>query len=140
MPDRPPVLGAGSAPVAALPAIRVVLADDSVLFREGLARVLTENGFLVVGQAGDAEALHEMVARDDPDVVVTDIRMPPTNSNDGLLAAQRIREVIGDSAHVLRPSAGRWQLARQRRAPPRLRIVGAEFVRLARPRLAPRGP
>ena len=91
MADRPPVLGAGSAPVAALPAIRVVLADDSVLFREGLARVLTENGFLVVGQAGDAEALHEMVARDDPDVVVTDIRMPPTNSNDGLLAARRIR-------------------------------------------------
>jgi DNA-binding NarL/FixJ family response regulator len=72
-------------------AIRVVLADDSVLFREGIARVLAENGFLVVGQAGDAEALHEVVERADPDVVVTDIRMPPTNSNEGLLAAQRIR-------------------------------------------------
>jgi DNA-binding NarL/FixJ family response regulator len=68
-----------------------VLADDSMLFREGLARVLAENGFLVVGQAGDANALCALVARDKPDVVVTDIRMPPTNSNDGLLAAQRIR-------------------------------------------------
>jgi DNA-binding NarL/FixJ family response regulator len=90
MPEQAPVLRPGSAP-AAPPAVRVVLADDSVLFREGLARVLTENGFLVVGQAGDADALHLLVGRDEPDVVVTDIRMPPTNSNDGLLAAQRIR-------------------------------------------------
>jgi CheY-like chemotaxis protein len=73
------------------PAIRVVLADDSVLFREGLARVLADNGFAVVGQAADADALHEVVGQAEPDVVVTDIRMPPTNSNDGLLAAQRIR-------------------------------------------------
>ena len=93
MPDRPPVpgSGSGSAPVEAPPPVRVVLADDSVLFREGLARVLAENGFLVVGQAGDAEALHLVVGRENPDVVVTDIRMPPTNSNDGLVAAQRIR-------------------------------------------------
>ena len=73
------------------PAIRVVLADDSVLFREGLARVLADNGFLVVGQAADADALYAVVGQAEPDVVVTDIRMPPTNSNDGLLAAQRIR-------------------------------------------------
>jgi DNA-binding NarL/FixJ family response regulator len=91
MPERLSVQRLGSAPVAALPAVRVVLADDSVLFREGLARVLAENGFLVVGQAGDADALHVLVGRDEPDVVVTDIRMPPTNTNDGLLAAQRIR-------------------------------------------------
>lgn len=71
--------------------VRVVLADDSVLFREGLARVLADSGFAVVGQAGDASALHTVVAAHEPDVVVTDIRMPPTNSNDGLLAAQRIR-------------------------------------------------
>ena len=69
----------------------MVLADDSVLFREGLARLLAETGFLVVGQAGDADAIHSVVERENPDVVVTDIRMPPTNSNDGLLAAQRIR-------------------------------------------------
>ena len=83
--------GPGDASGSAPPVVRVVLADDSVLFREGLARVLAENGFLVVGQAGDAEALHLVVERENPDVVVTDIRMPPTNSNDGLVAAQRIR-------------------------------------------------
>jgi DNA-binding NarL/FixJ family response regulator len=94
MPERaagPGPNGASGPAPSAPPAVRVVLADDSVLFREGLARVLAENGFLVVGQAGDAEALHLVVGREDPDVVVTDIRMPPTNSNDGLVAAQRIR-------------------------------------------------
>ena len=90
MPEQAPVQRPGSE-LAAQPAVRVVLADDSVLFREGLARVLAENDFLVVGQAGDADALHVLVARHKPEVVVTDIRMPPTNSNDGLLAAQRIR-------------------------------------------------
>jgi DNA-binding NarL/FixJ family response regulator len=76
---------------ASAPPIRVVLADDSVLFREGLARVLAENGFVVAGQAGDADGLHAAVERETPDLVVTDIRMPPTNTNEGLLAAQRIR-------------------------------------------------
>jgi DNA-binding NarL/FixJ family response regulator len=73
------------------PPIRVVLADDSVLFREGLARVLADQGFRVIGQAGDAGELYAVVERDPPDVVVTDIRMPPTNTNEGLVAAQRIR-------------------------------------------------
>jgi DNA-binding NarL/FixJ family response regulator len=81
----PATSGAGTAPV------RVVLADDSVLFREGIARVLAENGFVVAGQAGDADELHVVVGRELPDVVVTDIRMPPTNTNEGLVAAQRIR-------------------------------------------------
>src|SRR5258708_15260590 len=76
---------------ASAAAIRVVLADDSVLFREGLARVLAENGFVVAGQAGDADGLHAAVERETPDVVVTDIRMPPTNTSEGLVAAQRIR-------------------------------------------------
>ena len=58
MPDRAPAPRPGPAPGPAPPAVRVVLADDSVLFREGLARVLADNGFLVVGQAGDADALH----------------------------------------------------------------------------------
>jgi len=62
-----------------------------VLFREGLARVLADSGFAVVAQAGDADGLHAAVQREMPDVVVTDIRMPPTNTNEGLLAAQRIR-------------------------------------------------
>jgi DNA-binding NarL/FixJ family response regulator len=86
-----PVREPGPASGALAQPIRVVLADDSVLFREGLARVLAENGFLVVGQAGDAGTLRLVVGQSQPDVVVTDIRMPPTNSNDGLLAAQRIR-------------------------------------------------
>jgi DNA-binding NarL/FixJ family response regulator len=82
---------AATAGAASAAAIRVVLADDSVLFREGLARVLAENGFMVAGQAGDADGLHAAVEREIPDLVVTDIRMPPTNTNEGLLAAQRIR-------------------------------------------------
>ncbi len=82
--------GPASGPASAA-AIRVVLADDSVLFREGLARVLAENGFMVAGQAGDADGLHAAVEQETPDLVVTDIRMPPTNTNEGLLAAQRIR-------------------------------------------------
>jgi DNA-binding NarL/FixJ family response regulator len=91
MPDRPSSPRPGSAPCPEARAIRVVLADDSVLFREGLARVLAERGFLIVGQAGDADTLHDVIGQAEPDVVVTDIRMPPTNTNDGLLAAQRIR-------------------------------------------------
>jgi DNA-binding NarL/FixJ family response regulator len=70
---------------------RVVLADDSVLFREGVARVLADNGFLVVEQVGDATELVDIVGRSEPDVVVTDIRMPPTNTSEGLVAARAIR-------------------------------------------------
>jgi DNA-binding NarL/FixJ family response regulator len=81
----PAAFGAGGTP------IRVVLADDSVLFREGVARVLAEHGFVVAGQAADADELCCAVDRESPDVVVTDIRMPPTNTNEGLVAAQRIR-------------------------------------------------
>jgi DNA-binding NarL/FixJ family response regulator/class 3 adenylate cyclase len=69
----------------------VIVADDSVLFREGVARVLQDRGFSVSGQAGDAEELLSAVERAAPDVVVTDIRMPPTNTSEGLVAAQRIR-------------------------------------------------
>jgi DNA-binding NarL/FixJ family response regulator len=73
------------------PAIRVVLADDSLLFREGLARVLAERGFDVVAQAGDADSLLAAVRRVEPDVAVTDVRMPPSLTNEGLPAAQQIR-------------------------------------------------
>ena len=69
----------------------VLIADDSVLFREGVARVLQDRGFTVTGQADDADELLEAVDRAAPDVVVTDIRMPPTNTSEGLVAAQRIR-------------------------------------------------
>jgi DNA-binding NarL/FixJ family response regulator len=72
--------------------MRVVLAEDLLLFREGVARVLADAGFEVVGQAGDADALIELVEKDPPDVAIVDVRMPPTNTNEGLLAAIRIRK------------------------------------------------
>jgi DNA-binding NarL/FixJ family response regulator len=71
--------------------MRVILADDAVLVREGLARLLTEHGFQVAAQAGTAEQLLEQVSALNPDVAVIDIRMPPTYTNEGLIAAQAIR-------------------------------------------------
>ena len=71
---------------------RVVLADDSVLLREGVARLLEEAGFDVVAQSGTAEDLLRHVAMHKPDVAVVDIRMPPTHTDEGLRAAQEIRE------------------------------------------------
>jgi DNA-binding NarL/FixJ family response regulator/class 3 adenylate cyclase len=71
---------------------RVIVADDSTLFREGVVRLLAEHGFDVIAQAGDAVQLLDLVDADPPDVVVTDIRMPPTGTNEGLVAAQRIRK------------------------------------------------
>jgi DNA-binding NarL/FixJ family response regulator len=71
--------------------VRVVLADDATLFREGVARILAEAGFEVSGQAGDAEGLLRLVRAENPDVAIVDIRMPPTHTNEGLLAAAEIR-------------------------------------------------
>ena len=72
--------------------LRVVLADDSVLLREGTARLLADAGFDVVGQAGDADELMLKVRSYDPDVAIVDIRMPPTHTDEGLRAAKEIRE------------------------------------------------
>ena len=72
--------------------MRVILAEDSVLLREGIARLLTENGFEVVGQAADADDLMRKVGAHRPDVAVVDVRMPPTNTDDGLRAARQIRD------------------------------------------------
>ena len=69
----------------------VVIADDSVLLREGIARLLVESGFEVVGQAGDADELLRKVGAHKPDIAVVDVRMPPTHTDEGLRAAQRIR-------------------------------------------------
>jgi DNA-binding NarL/FixJ family response regulator len=71
--------------------VRVALADDAVLLREGLSRLLEEAGFEVVGLAGDGEALLELVDRTRPDVAIIDIRMPPTHTDEGLRAAKAIR-------------------------------------------------
>jgi DNA-binding NarL/FixJ family response regulator len=72
--------------------MRVVLAEDSVLLREGVARLLREAGFEVVGQASNADELLLKVRSYSPDVAIVDIRMPPTHTDEGLRAAQEIRE------------------------------------------------
>ena len=72
--------------------MRLVVADDSLLLREGLVRLLEEAGFAVVGQAGDADDLVRKVFAHKPDVAVIDVRMPPNNTDDGLRAALEIRQ------------------------------------------------
>jgi DNA-binding NarL/FixJ family response regulator len=72
--------------------VRVVIADDAVLLREGVARLLEDAGFDVVGQAGTADELMLKVRSYSPDVAIVDIRMPPTHTDEGLRAAQEIRE------------------------------------------------
>lgn len=71
--------------------LRVILAEDSLLFREGLSRLLAELGIQVVAQTGSTADLMQLVATHGPDVVVLDIRMPPTNTDEGLVAAVEIR-------------------------------------------------
>ena len=72
--------------------MRVVIADDELLLREGLERLLTEAGLDVVGKVGTAEELHRKADLTRPDVVIVDIRMPPTHTDEGLVAARRLRE------------------------------------------------
>jgi serine/threonine-protein kinase PknK len=74
--------------------MRVILADDAVVVREGIARLLAEHGVEVLGQADTGEQLVQLVAADPPDVAVVDIRMPPTFTNEGLVAAQEIRDAF----------------------------------------------
>ncbi len=72
--------------------MRIALADDSLLFREGLARLLTERGFDVAGQATDADSLLTLVDAEAPDIAIIDIRMPPEHRDEGLVAARAIRD------------------------------------------------
>jgi DNA-binding NarL/FixJ family response regulator len=81
--------------------IRVALADDEVLLREGLARLLERAGLQVVGQSGNAQELIELVRQRRPELVVVDIRMPPTNSTEGLDAARLIREEFPQTAIMI---------------------------------------
>ena len=89
-----------------MPATRVVVADDDVLLREGIASLLTGEGFAVVGQAGDATSLLAAVREHEPELCIVDIRMPPDHSTEGLDAAREIRDefpgvgVLLLSAHV----------------------------------------
>jgi DNA-binding NarL/FixJ family response regulator len=77
--------------------VRVVVGEDSVLVREGIVRVLGEAGFEVVAQAGDADELVRKVSAHRPDVAVVDIRMPPTETDDGLRAAIEIRRRLPET-------------------------------------------
>lgn len=93
--------------------MRVVIVDDMLLLREGLARILRDRGIDVVGEAGSAEGLAELVSRTRPDVVILDIRMPPTFTDEGIAAAAQLREThpqvailvlsqFLDAAHAMR--------------------------------------
>ena len=87
-------------------ALRVAIADDDVLLRQGLAALLREGGYDVVGQATDAEGLIELVRKEVPDIAIVDIRMPPTHTTEGFEAARIIREelpgvaILVLSAHI----------------------------------------
>lgn len=81
--------------------MRVMLADDAVLFREGMARILIEAGFDVAGQALDAAELLDLVRRDPPDAAIIDIRMPPDHSAEGIEAAVQIRRMSPDVGLLL---------------------------------------
>ena len=81
--------------------MRLVLADDSVLLREGMARLLTEAGFEVSAQAADLPSLIAAVRQHRPHVAIVDIRMPPTHSDEGLRAAEAIRLEHGTSVGIL---------------------------------------
>jgi DNA-binding NarL/FixJ family response regulator len=87
-------------------AARVVLADDDLLLREGLAVLLERAGFDIVGQANDANRLLELTRKENPDVAIVDVRMPPTHTTEGLEAARVIREELPQiailvlSAHI----------------------------------------
>jgi DNA-binding NarL/FixJ family response regulator len=78
--------------------MRVVIADDAPLVREGVARLLTENGVDVVDQVGDADALLRSVHDVHPEIALVDIRMPPTHTDEGLRAARDIRSRFPDTA------------------------------------------
>lgn len=79
-------------------ATRVALAEDDVLLREGLAGLLERSGYEIVGQCGDASELLELVREHQPELVIVDIRMPPSNTTEGLEAARVIREEIPQTA------------------------------------------
>jgi DNA-binding NarL/FixJ family response regulator len=81
--------------------VRALIAEDSVLLREGLSRLLADAGIEIVGQAGDAEDLLRKARAHRPDVVLTDIRMPPTQTDEGLRAAQTIRAELPDTGVLL---------------------------------------
>ena len=81
--------------------MRIVIGEDSALFREGLARLLEDAGHSVVGRAADAAALVEAVERERPDLAIIDVRMPPDGTDDGARAAKELRGRLPELAIVL---------------------------------------
>jgi DNA-binding NarL/FixJ family response regulator len=98
--------------------LRVVIADDHILLRSGVASMLETQGFDVVGQAGDADELTRKVGAHRPDVAIIDIRMPPTNTDDGLRAAVAIR--------LAHPEVGVLVLSQYIEADYALELIGAD--------------
>src|ERR1700755_3005599 len=82
-------------------ATRVLIAEDDVLMREGLAKLLTDGGFDVIDQVGNAAALLTLARRHRPDLVILDVRMPPTHTTEGLDAARTIRAELPETAAVV---------------------------------------
>src|SRR5580693_9191382 len=97
----PTASGAAETAAVSTPAPRVVLADDDVLLREGLASLLDRSGFEVVGQAGDAIRLLGLVRSARPELAIIDIRMPPEHATEGLQAARVIREELPGTAIIV---------------------------------------
>src|SRR5437762_12102775 len=83
--------------------MRVLIAEDSTLLREGAVRLLGDAGFEVVAQAGDSEDLLRKVRAHKPDVAIVDVRMPPTHTNEGLEAAQTIRSEMRGCGVLMLP-------------------------------------
>src|SRR3954453_1926583 len=81
--------------------MRVVIGEDSVLLREGMARLLSESGVEVVGGAGDLSGLKALVEGERPDVVIVDIRMPPTHTDEGIQIVGWVRDTFGPGMGVL---------------------------------------
>jgi serine/threonine-protein kinase len=81
--------------------VRIVIAEDMALMRAGLARLLADRGFELVGEAEDGEALLRLVERVRPDAAIVDIKMPPTHTDEGLRAAAEIRERFPDTSVLL---------------------------------------
>jgi DNA-binding NarL/FixJ family response regulator len=118
--------------------LRVVIADDSVLLREGLSRLLEESGFEVAGQAGDAEDLLRKVGAHKPDVAVVDVRMPPTHT--GYLLKDRVADVetftdavrrVAGGGSALDPEVVALLLGRRRREDPLEALTAREREVLA---------
>ena len=99
--------------------MRVVVGEDDALYREGLVRLLTEAGYEVVGQARDAPELERKVAGHRPELVVTDVRMPPDGTDDGLRAAIAIRRRFPDIAVLVLSQRSRAWRTVERRSTPR---------------------